>query len=240
MAYCTPKTGKSDAFGHQLCKKWNDGRGCVASSHCDKSHVCDVMVSENAICGHTTHSRYEHDGEVFGWLTAQRGDGPAGKAKLFWEWYGSPAPSPPTRRDPVPAPAAAAAPHTAAVPNKVGPPWSKSWADELYYWDRSWNAILYDAARVANDDEILRCPANGCNWNMKVNSKSSQTPDWSFSQHLSAYDTQQDENHPDAEQWDKIWSRTTIGEASASSDEPPPPQEPSGPAAGSTKRPRRS
>jgi len=238
MAFCVPKTGKSDAYGHQLCKKWNDGRGCVADSHCAKSHMCDVLITAHTICSSTDHSRYDHDGEVFGWLQAQRTEGPnEWKAKAFWDWYGSPKASPPTRRDPVPAPAAEEEQHTAAVPNKSGPPWLKSWADELYYWDRSWNAILYDAARVANENEILRCPAYGCNWNMKVNSKSHQTPDWSFSQHLSAWDTQADENHPDEEQWNKIWSRATIGGASASSDEPAP-REPSGPAAGSTKRPR--
>jgi hypothetical protein len=198
--------------------------------------MCDVMIAENAICGSTSHSRYDHDGEVFGWLQAQRDD-TAGNAKAFWIWHDSPEASQPTRRDPVPAPAAEEEQHKASVPNKSGPPWMKTWADELYYWDRSWNAILYDAAKAAYEDEILRCPAEGCNWNMKVSSKSSQTPDWSFSQHLGSWGTQQDENHPDEEQWNKIWARTTRGGSSSSSDEPAPP-EPSGPSAGSTKRPR--
>ena len=75
---------------------------------------------------------------------------------------------------------------------------------------------------------------------MKVGSKSHQSPDWSFSQHLGAYDPQADENHPDEEQWNRIWSRTTIGGDAAGGSDDPAKQEPSGPSAGSTKRPRKN
>ena len=244
--FCVPKTGKSDAYGHQLCKKWNDGRGCVADSHCKKSHVCDVLINPQAICGASNHTRYDHDGPVFGWLQAQRPeDEGSWKARSFWQWYGSPAKSPQTRRDPVPAVQAKkeqAKQEQAKKEQddpKQGPPWKKSWADDLYYWDRNWKAILYDAARAAHEDEVLRCPAAGCNWNVKVGSKSHMDPDFMFSQHLGAEDIQADDNHPDEDQWNRIWAHITVeSEAGGSGDEDDADEEPSGPAAGSTKRPR--
>ena len=175
--FCVPKTGRSDSFGHELCKKYNDGGGCVAESHCRKSHVCDVLTDKYTICGATDHSRYFHDGDIYGWLKAFR---PDLDAQAFWEYHGSPDPDAPGRRDP--------APNRRAAPEiddeESSEYWTKAHFDSLYYWDRNLNSILWDAAQKASDSQILKCPADDCPWAFKLFSKSSVPPESASRQHI--------------------------------------------------------
>ena len=198
--FCVPKTGRSDSFGHELCKKYNDGRGCVADSHCRKSHVCDVLTDKYSICGATDQSRYYHDGEIYGWLKAFRED--IG-AQAFWEYHGRPDPDEPERRDPAPPPL-----RDDESDEEQSEYWTKKHFDNLYYWDRNLRAILWDAAQKASDSQILKCPAKDCSWAFKLFSTSAVPPETAFKMHLEG--KVDDPEHPD---WDQL---QLIGEAPAS------------------------
>ena len=195
--FCVPKTGRSDSYGYQICKKHNDGRGCVADTHCKKSHVCDVLTSKYSVCGSTEHSRYFHDSIIYGWLPAYRDDV---DARAFWEYNGSPKPDDPERRDPAPLPPGAPdVKEEKSEDEEEQHYWTKDHFDDLYYWDRNLRAILYDAAKKAGDSQILKCPAKDCNWSFKLFSTSAVPPEASFKQHLEA--KTEDPEHPD---WDQL------------------------------------
>ena len=48
----------------QLCKSWNDQRGC--SGKCGREHRCDVVLSNNEPCGSKDHRRLQHDPRTHG------------------------------------------------------------------------------------------------------------------------------------------------------------------------------
>ena len=195
--FCVPKTGRSDSYGYQICKKHNDGRGCVADTHCKKSHVCDVLTTKYSVCGSTEHSRYSHDSTVYGWLPAYREDP---DARALWGYNGSPNPDKPERRDAAPPPPGAAAVNEEEDDDEEEPMyWTKSHFENLYYWNRNLEAILYDAARKAGDNQILKCPAQGCNWSFKLYSTSAVPPESAFKQHLESKT-----DDPEPPDWDQL------------------------------------
>ncbi|CAE7471996.1 Dnmt3b, partial [Symbiodinium pilosum] len=49
-----PRTGR-EVNGMELCKKWNDNRGCDGT--CGKLDACDVMLSDGRICASKKHNR---------------------------------------------------------------------------------------------------------------------------------------------------------------------------------------
>ena len=55
------KTCKMNAAGLQLCKMFNDGRGCQRGSSCTHVHECDVMKADGTACG-MNHPRIYHRG----------------------------------------------------------------------------------------------------------------------------------------------------------------------------------
>lgn len=244
--FAIPKTGKADAYGYRLCKKWNDGRGCVDPAMFDKSHACDVLIGPNAISGSLEHSRYDHDTEVFGWLPAP--SWVSEEEKAFWEWHGSPEPEQrPSRWDPAPAmKVKGEMKEEDDEEDEMEPgqedegvqPWSKNFFSTLYYWDRNWNAILFDAAKKAGPGEILKCTAQLRGWTFPIGSKSAQTPDHCFKSHIASMVWNKEEHHPDAQQWSVIEGSpaqlTAPGSASGSAGS----TARTGPASGSTKRPR--
>ena len=50
----------------------------------------------------------------------------------------------------------------------------------------------------------MRCPADECGWSFKLDSRSSQSADFSLKQHLNSIVEQEEESHPDAATWKKI------------------------------------
>ena len=48
--------------GKQICKRWNDNRGCSSEKSCPSGgkHVCDVLKPNGQPCGSTKHSRQGH------------------------------------------------------------------------------------------------------------------------------------------------------------------------------------
>jgi hypothetical protein len=40
-----------------LCKKWNDQRGCASEKECGKSHRCDIIKADGNTCGSLKHNR---------------------------------------------------------------------------------------------------------------------------------------------------------------------------------------
>ena len=58
-----PATGTVLPSGKELCKRWNDARGCSGGGKCErgKVHACDVMLLTGAICASTSHNRAQHD-----------------------------------------------------------------------------------------------------------------------------------------------------------------------------------
>ena len=57
------KTGKRTDDGKEICKPSQDARGCN-DNRCKKAHACDIMVSEDRICGSYTHNRQNHRGKT--------------------------------------------------------------------------------------------------------------------------------------------------------------------------------
>ncbi len=47
----------------QVCKPWNDGRGC-STKNCPDTHGCDVRLPSGRACLAKTHTRMQHD-EVY-------------------------------------------------------------------------------------------------------------------------------------------------------------------------------
>lgn len=234
-----PKTGKFDAYGWQICKRFQDGRECYGE-HCQKAHCCDILISANAICGSYEHTRYEHDGPVWEFVhTAGKGHQ---VVEDFWNNHGnaqaaSPASVP---RPPVSPPPPVAVQRAAAlmqeakellasaefeVPTKQEEPsipepeeekYTKDYYSELSYWDRNWNAIIFDAAQKADEYTLLHCPADGCSWRFHLNSKASSEPEWSLRQHIQSKVAKKDPEHPDTDAWYRIANSTRSLESSTS------------------------
>lgn len=54
----TKQTGKTDSVGNEICKAWNDRRGC--DKECcpaGKEHICDVLREDGEVCGSFDHTR---------------------------------------------------------------------------------------------------------------------------------------------------------------------------------------
>ena len=45
--------------GQEICKAWNDARGCTSPCPRGKIHVCDVLV-DGRVCGKSGHARWGH------------------------------------------------------------------------------------------------------------------------------------------------------------------------------------
>lgn len=62
-----PATANHLPSGVELCKRWNDARGCTKTP-CPKgkAHACDVLLVTGLVCASTSHSRNEHDPGVHG------------------------------------------------------------------------------------------------------------------------------------------------------------------------------
>ena len=41
----------------ELCKKWNDQRGCPGEKECGKTHRCDVIKADGNTCGSKARNR---------------------------------------------------------------------------------------------------------------------------------------------------------------------------------------
>ena len=65
-------TESQDKNGYQICKWFNDQRGCD-SKRCPKGHsnVCDVSIGGRA-CGASTHNRKTHDPDKHGKPTTRK------------------------------------------------------------------------------------------------------------------------------------------------------------------------
>ena len=50
-----PKTAREHK-GLQLCKRWNDNRGC-SKEDCQDLHACDVMLGNSKVCASKDHTR---------------------------------------------------------------------------------------------------------------------------------------------------------------------------------------
>ena len=54
----------------QLCKPYNDGRGCKSGKSCGMEHRCDVRLEgTNEACGARNHARFSHDPRQHGAVT---------------------------------------------------------------------------------------------------------------------------------------------------------------------------
>lgn len=61
------RTGIALANGAQVCKRWNDPRGCSKACPNGKAHVCDVVVaSTGRLCARKDHTRAKHDAAKHG------------------------------------------------------------------------------------------------------------------------------------------------------------------------------
>ena len=56
------KTASKDKWGQDICKGYNDKRGCPDSWTCRKANVCDVMMANGKACGSYNHNRTSHTG----------------------------------------------------------------------------------------------------------------------------------------------------------------------------------
>ena len=55
-------TATHTAAGSQICKGWNDSRGCAKPCPNGRSHVCDVVLAKSGtVCGRSDHNRRAHD-----------------------------------------------------------------------------------------------------------------------------------------------------------------------------------
>ena len=53
-----PATGTSLPSGVQICKRWNDARGCPGRKRSQgKAHVCDVLLASGSICASPSRRR---------------------------------------------------------------------------------------------------------------------------------------------------------------------------------------
>ena len=59
-------TGRQNEQGKDLCKFYNDTRGCKTPCPQKKVHACDVYLATGKICGHGGHRRIHHDEKVHG------------------------------------------------------------------------------------------------------------------------------------------------------------------------------
>eukprot|EP00973_Karenia_brevis_P028100 3871199-Karenia_brevis.AAC.1 len=46
--------------GQDICKRFNDQRGCKPNCPQGKLHLCDILLASNKACG-GTHTRSQHD-----------------------------------------------------------------------------------------------------------------------------------------------------------------------------------
>ena len=53
------KTATAAVDGKQLCKAYNDNRGCKLGARCTMSHTCDLLI-KGLPCGQN-HGRMNHD-----------------------------------------------------------------------------------------------------------------------------------------------------------------------------------
>ena len=58
------KTVTQSSDGVQVCKRYNDHRGCT-TKQCQFAHICDVLLENNAMCG-GKHKRKDHDSSRHG------------------------------------------------------------------------------------------------------------------------------------------------------------------------------
>ncbi len=63
----TAKTATAKGKEVDLCKHWNDPRGCATPCSRNKTHACDVLVTKDRACGQN-HRRGQHTGPVFGYV----------------------------------------------------------------------------------------------------------------------------------------------------------------------------
>ena len=55
-------TATHTSGGSQICKSWNDSRGCPKPCASGKAHVCDiVLLKTGAVCGRSDHNRRGHN-----------------------------------------------------------------------------------------------------------------------------------------------------------------------------------
>eukprot|EP00973_Karenia_brevis_P067784 9430718-Karenia_brevis.AAC.1 len=57
----TIKTRRTSSSGKEICKMWNDNRGCHNSS-CPHLHICDAMLPNGRACESKDHNRAGHTG----------------------------------------------------------------------------------------------------------------------------------------------------------------------------------
>ena len=51
--------------GKEVCKKFNDQRGCSRSCPDNRLHSCDALNQQGQVCGSTSHSRKNHPNPRF-------------------------------------------------------------------------------------------------------------------------------------------------------------------------------
>ena len=56
------KTATHDKWGTEICKGYNDKRGCPDPWNCAKANVCDVLMANGQACGSHNHNRVGHTG----------------------------------------------------------------------------------------------------------------------------------------------------------------------------------
>eukprot|EP00973_Karenia_brevis_P016006 2188166-Karenia_brevis.AAC.1 len=55
------RTRKFTNDGKEICKRFNDARGCVVPG-CTNAHVCDIQLPSGLTCGSSSHHRLTHTG----------------------------------------------------------------------------------------------------------------------------------------------------------------------------------
>jgi len=66
------KTSKWSADNQEICRKWNDPRGCKHKCPAGFLHICDVVLSSGKVCGAKSHSRIGHKEASHGAVTKVR------------------------------------------------------------------------------------------------------------------------------------------------------------------------
>ena len=61
-------TGKISRGGKtQMCKPWNDARGCPEPCPKMQKHKCDILVAKAQVC-EGDHKREQHTGPIYGYF----------------------------------------------------------------------------------------------------------------------------------------------------------------------------